>query len=66
MLAKQIIKNRCGRDSPGGPVVKNPPCNAGASGSIPGPGRFHRAPKPVYHNERFCMTQLRWVQSNKC
>ena len=26
----------------GGPVVKNPPANAGDSGSIPGPGRFHR------------------------
>ena len=25
----------------GGPVVKNPPANAGDSGSIPGPGRFH-------------------------
>ena len=24
----------------GGPVVKNPPANAGDSGSIPGPGRF--------------------------
>ena len=26
---------------PGGPVVKNPPANAGDTGSIPGPGRFH-------------------------
>ena len=26
---------------PGGPVVKNPPANAGDMGSIPGPGRFH-------------------------
>ena len=25
----------------GGPVVKNPPANAGDMGSIPGPGRFH-------------------------
>ena len=24
-----------------GPVVKNPPCNAGDMGSIPGAGRFH-------------------------
>ena len=24
------------RDSPGGPVVKNPPCNAGDMGSIAG------------------------------
>ena len=26
------------RDFPGGPVVKNPPCNAGDKGSIPGWG----------------------------
>ena len=26
----------------GGPVVKNPLANAGDTGSIPGPGRFHR------------------------
>ena len=30
----------CG-DFPGGPVVKNPPANAGDTGSIPGLGRFH-------------------------
>ena len=27
-----------GRDFPGGPVVENPPCNAGDLGSIPGQG----------------------------
>ena len=26
------------RDFPGGPVVMNPPCNAGDTGSIPGQG----------------------------
>ena len=26
---------------PGGSVVKNPPANAGDTGLIPGPGRFH-------------------------
>ena len=26
---------------PGGPVVKNPPANAGDTGSIPGLGRSH-------------------------
>ena len=26
---------------PGGPVVKNLPCNAGDTGSIPGLGRSH-------------------------
>ena len=30
------IKNDQGWDFPGGPVVKNPPCNAGDMGSIPG------------------------------
>ena len=28
-------------DFPGGPVVKNPPANAGDLGSVPGLGRFH-------------------------
>ena len=36
----------------GGAVLKNPPANAGDTGSIPGPERSHmrRATKPVYHN----------------
>ena len=29
------------RDFPGGAVVKNPPANAGNTGSIPAPGRSH-------------------------
>ena len=29
------------RDFPGGTVVKNPPANAGDTGSSPGPGRSH-------------------------
>ena len=29
------------RDFPGGVVVKNPPANAGHTGSIPGLGRSH-------------------------
>ena len=28
-------------DFPGGTVDKNPPANAGDTGSISGPGRFH-------------------------
>ena len=28
-------------DFPGGPVVRNPRANAGDTGSIPVPGRFH-------------------------
>ena len=30
------------RDFPGGAVVKNPPTNAGDTGSSPGPGRSHK------------------------
>ena len=29
------------RDFPGGAVAKNPPANAGDTGSFPGPGRSH-------------------------
>ena len=32
------VRNREAREFPGGPVVKNPPCNAGDVGSIPGQG----------------------------
>ena len=32
------------RDFPGGAVVKNPPVNAGDTGSSPGPGRSHMPP----------------------
>ena len=34
-------KERPGRGFPGGPVVKNPSCNAEDTSSIPGRGRFH-------------------------
>ena len=39
-------------DFPGGTVVKNPPANAGDTGSIPGPGRStcRGATKPVCHS----------------
>ena len=53
-------------DFPGGPVVKYPPANAGDTGLVPGPGRFHmprgneaHAPlvrplyrEPVLHNKK--------------
>ena len=44
-------------DFPGGTVDKNPPANAGDTGSIPGLGRFHNygsphALEPVLHNRR--------------
>ena len=35
------LKNIDAEDFPGGPVVKNPPANAGDRSSIPGQGRFH-------------------------
>ena len=34
-------------DYPGGPVVKNPPANAGDMGSIPGLGRFQSILKEI-------------------
>ena len=37
---KHYLKKKF-RDFPGGAVVKNPPANAGDTGSSPGPGRFH-------------------------
>ena len=39
-------------DFPGGTVVKNPPANAGDTGSSPGLGRSHmpQSNKPVRHN----------------
>ena len=33
-----FFKNSCNRDSPGDPVVKDLPANAGNMGLIPGPG----------------------------
>ena len=35
-----LFENMSG-DFPGGTVVKNPPANAGDTGSSPGPGRSH-------------------------
>ena len=37
----QSLKIPTSRDFPGGSVVKNPPANAGDTGSSPGPGRSH-------------------------
>ena len=46
--AKKVLR----RDFPGGPVVKDPPANAGGTSLIPGQGRSicHGATKPVLHN----------------
>ena len=40
LLGKAIYKYNS-RDFPGGPVVNNPPTNAGDTGLNPGLGRFH-------------------------
>ena len=40
-FALEILTLKKPWDFPGGPEVKNPPCNAGDMGLIPGPGRFH-------------------------
>ena len=38
----QLAQSKTGQsDSPGGPGVENTPANAGDTGSIPDPGRFH-------------------------
>ena len=36
MAVTALLNKNVMRDFPGGPVVKNPPCNAGDAGSIPG------------------------------
>ena len=36
-----LLRENTSRDFPGGAVVKNPPANAGDTGSNPGPGRSH-------------------------
>ena len=41
LIQKEDNKRIKGGDFPGGTVVKNLPANAGDTGSIPGPGRFH-------------------------
>ena len=38
---EQILQNSRDSDFSGGPVVNNPPANAGDTGSIPGLGRSH-------------------------
>ena len=38
---EHISARNCAVDFPGDAVVKNPPANAGHTGSSPGPGRSH-------------------------
>ena len=64
------------RDFPDGPVIKNAPCNAGETPSIPGLGtKISHAVgqlspcvtnrESMHHNKRSHMKQLRDKQSNK-
>ena len=41
MAEESVNFKRNQQGFPGGSVVKNPPANAGDTGSIPGPGRSH-------------------------
>ena len=42
------------QDFPGGAVVKNPPANAGDTGSSLGRSHMPQATKPVHHNYWAC------------
>ena len=46
---------------PGGAVVKNPPANAGDTGSSPGPGRAH-----MLQSNQACAPQLLSLCSRAC
>ena len=41
-LPRNGIYKTAQKGFPGGALVKNPPANAGDTGSSPGPGRFHK------------------------
>ena len=40
-IENNLTFNNVSLDFLGGAVVKNPPANAGDTGSSPGPGRYH-------------------------
>ena len=70
IFSKKKKKKSYSWDFPGGSVVKNPPCNAGVAGSIPGQGaEIPYAPEQInrhastlpqlaslHCDERSCMT----------
>ena len=73
---ESFLQNDRGRDFPGGPVTKNPPCNATEEGLIPDQGTklphatellsLHASTREsVRHNGRPCVTQLRPDTINK-
>ena len=51
-FVNSIFKNYILGDFPGGPVVKNLPCKAGAMGLIPGLGKFQLLPGNLAHVPR--------------
>ena len=60
-----MLQNNCQGDFPGGAVIKNPPANAGGTGSSPGPGGSHmsrsnkaRVPQLLSLRSRACEPQL--------
>ena len=44
-IDETIVRKGIERDFPGGPVVRNPPSNAGDQGSIPGLGLRSHMPR---------------------
>ena len=52
MYIKHICNKQKNKGFPGGSMVKNPPANAGDTGSIPGRGRSHmpQSNQPTRHN----------------
>jgi len=44
-----LVSETLPREFPGGPVVKNLPCNAGDTGSIPAAGRSHVVQRSQAH-----------------
>ena len=70
------LQEKAKRDVPGGPVVKNPPANAGDTGLIPGPGRSDmprsteaRAPqllKPAHLEPLLCSNRSHRKKPTRC
>ena len=56
-LLSVLFANRHPWGFPGGPVVKNPPCNFRDMGSIPGPGRSHTLWNYKAHGPQLLLNQ---------
>ena len=60
MIVKEHkLRKAVEEDFPGGSVDENLPANAGDTGSIPGPGRFHMPPGNSARVPRACAAQPR-------